>query len=42
MKDKAHHTQAAEAMVKEESAAKNKLPNIKGLEKFKLLDKMGE
>jgi serine/threonine-protein kinase RCK2 len=42
IKDRAHHTQAAEAIVKEERAAKDKMPSIKGLERFKLLDKMGE
>lgn len=42
LKDRAHHTQAAEAIVKEERAAKDKMPTIKGLERFKLLDKMGE
>ncbi|CCA69082.1 related to serine/threonine-protein kinase [Serendipita indica DSM 11827] len=42
MKDKAHHTQAAEAIVKEERAASSKMPYIKGLERFRLLDKMGD
>ena len=42
MKDKAHHTQAAETIVKEERAASSKMPQIKGLERFRLLDKMGE
>jgi hypothetical protein len=42
IKDRAHHTQAAEAIVKEERAAKDKIPTIKGLERFKLIDKMGE
>lgn len=42
LKDRAHHTQAAEAIVKEERAAKDKMPTIKGLEKYKILDKMGE
>jgi len=42
LKDRAHHTQAAEAIVKEERAVKDKMPGIKGLERFKLLDKMGE
>jgi serine/threonine-protein kinase RCK2 len=42
IKDRAHHTQAAEAIVKEERAAKDKMPIIKGLERYKLLDKMGE
>ncbi|KIM25606.1 hypothetical protein M408DRAFT_209120 [Serendipita vermifera MAFF 305830] len=42
LKDRAHHTQAAEAIVKEERAAKDKMPTIKGLERFRLLDKMGD
>ncbi|KAG8825319.1 hypothetical protein FRC19_011683 [Serendipita sp. 401] len=42
LKDKAHHTQAAEAIVKEERTASSKMPVIKGLERFKLLDKMGD
>ncbi|KAG8830402.1 hypothetical protein FRC17_004928 [Serendipita sp. 399] len=42
LKDKAHHTQAAEAIVKEERNASSKMPSIKGLERFKLLDKMGD
>lgn len=42
IKDKAHHTQAAEAIVQEERATSSKLPVIKGLEKYRLLDKMGE
>lgn len=42
IKDKAHHTQAAEAIVQEERAANSKMPTIKGLERFRLLDKMGE
>lgn len=42
VKDKQHRTQAAEAIVKEERAASSKMPTIKGLESYALLDKMGE
>ena len=32
----------AELLVKEENEAKNKMPSYKGLENFKLIEKMGE
>ena len=42
IKDKAQTKEVAEAIVKEENAAKERMPHIKGLERFTLLDKMGE
>jgi serine/threonine-protein kinase RCK2 len=36
------HREAAEKIVKEEREAKEKMPTYKGLENFKLLEKMGE
>jgi hypothetical protein len=41
-KDKTQTKEVAEAIVKEENAAKERMPLIKGLERFKLLAKMGE
>lgn len=41
-KDKAQTKEVAEAIVKEENAAKERMPQIKGLERFKILAKMGE
>lgn len=42
VKDKAQTKEVAEAIVKEENAAKERMPYIKGLERFKILAKMGE
>ena len=42
VKDKAQTKELAEAIVKEENAARERLPYIKGLERFKILAKMGE
>ena len=42
VKDKAQTKELAEAIVKEENAAKERMPFIKGLERFKILAKMGE
>ena len=42
VRDKAQAKEMAEAIVKEENAAKEKMPYIKGLERFKILAKMGE
>jgi len=42
VKDKAQTKEVAEAIVKEENAAKERMPHIKGLERFKVLSKMGE
>lgn len=36
------HTREIEMIVQEEREAKGKMPIYKGLERFKLLDKMGE
>lgn len=36
------YKEEVEKIVQEERAAKNKMPNYKGLEQFKLIDKMGE
>ena len=41
-KDKTQNKEMAEAIVKEEKAAKERMPYIRGLERFKLLAKMGE
>lgn len=41
-KDKIQAKEVAEAIVKEENAAKERMPFIKGLERFKILAKMGE
>ena len=41
-RDKAHTKVVAEAIVKEEKAANEKMPLLKGLERFRLLGKMGE
>ena len=41
-RDKAQAKEMAEAIVKEENAAREKMPYIKGLERFKILAKMGE
>jgi hypothetical protein len=38
----ADYSREVEAIVLEEREAKNKMPTYKGLENFKLLDKMGE
>jgi hypothetical protein len=38
----ATYQREAEIIVKEERQARNKMPVYKGLERFKLLDKMGE
>jgi hypothetical protein len=42
IKDKAQTKEVAEAIVKEEKAAKERMPSIKGLERFRILAKMGE
>jgi hypothetical protein len=42
VKDKAQTKEVAEAIVKEENAAKERMPSIRGLERFKVLAKMGE
>ena len=42
VKDKVQTKDVAEAIVKEEKAAKERMPYIKGLERFKILAKMGE
>ncbi len=41
-KQSQQYTREVEKIVKEERAAKEKMPTYKGLERFKLIEKMGE